>query len=63
MIKYMGKAISYIQYVPEKPIKHGIKVFAICCDIYAILLCFKVYIGQKNDSNNTALVIFGELVK
>ena len=25
MIWYMGRAISYVQYMPAKPIKHGIK--------------------------------------
>ena len=29
MIKYMGRAVSYVQYMPAKPIKHGIKVFAL----------------------------------
>ena len=31
MIKYMGRAITYVQYMPAKPINHGIKVFEICC--------------------------------
>ncbi len=25
MIKYMGRAIAWVQYMPAKPIKHGIK--------------------------------------
>lgn len=33
MIRYMGRAVSYVQYIPAKPIKHGIKVFALCCAI------------------------------
>ena len=28
MIKYCGKFVSFVQYMPKKPIKHGIKVFA-----------------------------------
>ena len=31
MIKYKAKQIRFIQYMPAKPIKHGIKVFALCC--------------------------------
>jgi len=27
MIWYMSRAISYVQYMPAKPIKHGMKVF------------------------------------
>jgi hypothetical protein len=30
MIKYMGRAIAWVQYMPAKPIKHGIKVFCVC---------------------------------
>ena len=38
MIRYMGRAVSYVQYMPAKPIKHGIKVFAVCCAISAVIL-------------------------
>ena len=31
MIKYCDRAISFIQYIPKKPITHGITVFALCC--------------------------------
>ena len=27
MIKYCGRAVAFVQYMPAKPIKHGIKVF------------------------------------
>ena len=27
MIKYMGRKVTYVQYNPNKPIKHGVKVF------------------------------------
>ena len=40
MIKDMFIAITYVQYIPEKPIKHGIKVFVICCALSTILLGF-----------------------
>ena len=63
MIKYMVRAITYVQYMPEKSIKHGIKVFDICCALSTILLGFKVYVGQKGNSDNTALGICDDLVK
>ena len=63
MIKNRGRAITYVQYMPAKPIKHDIKVFDICCALSTILLGFKVYIGQEDDYYNTALGIFDELVK
>ena len=46
VIKYMGKAIAYVHYMPAKPIKHIIKVFAICCALSKLFLGFKVYVGQ-----------------
>ena len=30
MIRYMGRAVSFVQYMPCQPIKHGLKVFAVC---------------------------------
>ena len=54
MIRYMGRAITYVQYMPAKPIKHGIKVFALCCAVSAIILAFKVYVGKEDDSDGTA---------
>ena len=47
MIRYMGRAISYVQYIPAKPIKHGIKVFALCCAMSAVILAFKVYVEKR----------------
>jgi hypothetical protein len=38
MIKYCGCAVAFIQYMPVKPIKHGIKVFCVCCTILGIML-------------------------
>ena len=47
MIRYMGGAVTYVQYMPAKPIKHGMKVFCLCCAISAVLLSFKVYVGDQ----------------
>jgi hypothetical protein len=47
MIRYMGRAVTYVQYVPAKAIKHGVKVFCLCCAISAVLLSFKVYVGNQ----------------
>ena len=55
MIKYMGRPVSYIQYMPAKLIKHGIKVYAVFCDIYVVLLGFKICVGKEDNSENTAL--------
>jgi hypothetical protein len=31
MIKDMGKFVFFVQYMAVKPMKHGIKVYALCC--------------------------------
>ena len=49
MIKYMGRAITYVQYMPAKPINHGIKVFSICCALSTVILGSEVYFGQDDD--------------
>ena len=61
MIRYMGRAISYVQYMPAKPIKHGIKVFALCCAVSAVILAFKVYVGKEDDSDGSAAAVCDEL--
>jgi hypothetical protein len=50
MIKYKGKQIRFIQYMPAKPIKHGIKVFALCCAESGYVYGCWVYCGKENDS-------------
>ena len=61
MIRYMGRAISYVQYMPDKPIKHGIKVFALCCAFSAVILAFKVYIGKEDDTDGTTVGVCNDL--
>jgi hypothetical protein len=51
MIKYCGRAIAFVQYMPAKPIKHGTKVFCLCCAYSAIMLLFEIFCGK--DSNKT----------
>ena len=63
MIKYCGRAVYFIQYMPKKPIKHGIKVFALCCAYTGYLLNFEVYLGKDTDTNeNTALHVVDRLI-
>ena len=62
MIWYMGRAISYVQYMPAEPVKHGIKVFALCCALSAVTFSFKVHVGNGDDSDGTALGVCNDLV-
>ncbi len=61
MIRYMGRAISYVQYMPAKPIKHGIKVFALCCAFSAVVLAFQVYVGKEDNSDGSAVTVCEKL--
>ena len=63
MIKYMGRAVSFVQYMPAKPIKHGVKVYAICCGSSAILLGYKIYCGVEVGFSNHALDICDLLIR
>ena len=63
MIKYCGRAISFIQYMPKNPIKHGIKVFALCCAYTGYLLSFEVYLGKEVETtDNSALQVVDRLI-
>jgi len=62
MIKYMGRAVSFVQYMPAKPIKHGIKIFAICCAHSSVLLNFFVYVGKEDEVDGSALNVCDRLI-
>ena len=58
MIKYMGRAIAFIQYMPNKPIKHGIKAFMCTCKDHP--LQWEIYLGKdvaEIDSSAHAVVL------
>jgi hypothetical protein len=46
IIKYMGRFVSFVQDMPTKPIKHGIKVYALCCSYTSYLYRFEIYTGK-----------------
>ena len=50
MIKYKGRAIRFVQYLPKKPIKHGIKVYCLCDAETDYLIAFEVYTGVSSGS-------------
>ena len=53
MIRYHGRAIAFVQYMPRKPIKHGIKVFAVCFAYSGVMLGFEVYCGADDTARIT----------
>ena len=64
MIKYCVRAVAFVQYMPAKPIKHGIKVFCVCCAVSGIMLAYKVYCGNKDKkTDGTSVQVCDRLVK
>jgi hypothetical protein len=63
MIKYMGKAISWVQYMPNKPIKHGIKVFALCCAYTGFMMAFEIYTGAREEVDGSKTAIINRLLE
>lgn len=57
MIKYKGRQVKFIQYMPNKPIKHGIKVFALCCGETGYLYGAWVYCGKDFDDASPAEIV------
>ena len=63
MIKYMGHAITFIQYLPLKPIKHGVKVFVVTCAYTGFILGFEVYLGKdRNGIDSSAIEVVDRLL-
>lgn len=58
--------VSFIQYMPKKPKKFGIKVWALCDSLTGYCLQFQIYTGKVNDSVEHGLsyrVVFDLLEK
>ena len=63
MILYKGRAVTYVQFMPAKPIKHGVKVFKICCASSSILLAFEIYTAKAGvPLDGSALAICDRLI-
>ena len=54
MVAYSGK-LSFQQWMPNKPIKRGMKIW-MCCDApTAYLSRFDVYLGQRENGTHYGL--------
>lgn len=64
MIKYKGKYVRFVQYMPAKPIKHGIKVFALCCSYTGYLYSYIIYTGKDNvEGLHTSVDVVKQLIE
>lgn len=55
MIRFMERAVEYVQHMPKKAIKHCIKVYALCCATSGVMLKWKVYTGSLETTLNTTV--------
>ena len=62
MIKYMGKYVTFVQYMPAKPIKHGIKVYALCCAFTGYLYGFEIYTGKDHVADGSPKGVISRLL-
>ena len=50
MIKYKGR-LSFLQYMPAKPTKYGIKFYSCCDSVTGYCLRLVIYVGRENRFN------------
>jgi hypothetical protein len=62
MIKYMGQFVSFVQYMPVKPIKHGIKVYALCCSYKGYLYLFEISTGKGGTADGSPTGVISRLL-
>ena len=62
MIKHMGKHISFVQHMPKKPTRHGLKVWALCDSVTGYLCNFEVCTGQGNVKDGTPKEVIHRLI-
>ena len=61
MIRYTGHAIGWVQYMPAKPIKKGIKVWCACCSDSGYLHSFEIYTGAEEGVDGSVVGIVDRL--
>lgn len=49
MISYNGKFCGFKQYMPAKPITHGIKLWCLADAVSKFIINFEVYVGAANE--------------
>jgi hypothetical protein len=49
MIPYSGRYCRFRQFLPRKPVRYGIKVWALCCATSKYIYDMEVYVGKPDD--------------
>jgi len=53
MIRYMGRAVTYVQYMPAKPIKNGIKIFVFIVPFLLVFFRSKFMLARTTKTLET----------
>ena len=53
----------FVQFMPMKPIKHGIKVCALCCSEAGYLCSFEACAGKGNTEDGSPRGVIGRLTR
>ena len=56
MIACKSRYCNFVQYMPAKPIKHGIKQFVLCCAYTSYVTQFEVYTCSQQDGSPTGVI-------
>jgi hypothetical protein len=62
MILYKGKKIDFVQFMPAKPIKHGIKVYALCCSYTGYCFAYEIFEGKSEGVDNSPEAVVDRLL-
>ena len=62
MIACKSRAVGFLQYMPMKPVKHGVKVFVGTCATSSYPFAFEVYTGASADVDGSVVSIVTSLL-
>ena len=62
MIRYKKKYVGFVQYMQDKPIKHGLKVFPYNFLLTVVTLLFFVYVGKEYTKDRSPLAVCTEFI-
>ena len=64
IVKYKGRCVAFIQFIPAKTIKHRVATFMAACAESVVMLLFEVYDGSAvTMRDNSAMAVCERLVK
>lgn len=62
MIKSKSRFVNFKQYMPLKPIKHGIKVFVLACGCSRYVYNWDVFQGRSSTVSGALNLVVGRLI-